>query len=123
MEMLEYRNSARGQLMALEDKSAMKGYLEIMMQGTTLKQKAYGTLVLSEMHVETIEQLRSLSWRAVLLRYFEKEMRTMSKIHALIAIPYLRTELQLRFAWCMIGLTRGENDSGERKDRKRRKCS
>ena len=32
--MLEYRNSARGHLMALEDKSAMEGYLETMMQGT-----------------------------------------------------------------------------------------
>ena len=40
MEMLEYRNSARGHLMALEDKIAMEGYLEMMMQGTTLKQKA-----------------------------------------------------------------------------------
>ena len=115
MEMLEYRNSARGHLMALEDKSAMEGYLETMMQGTTLKQKAYGTLVSSEMHAETIEQLVSLPWRAVVLRYFEEEMRTTPKIHALIAIPYVRTELQLRFAWCMIGLTRGEYDSEERK--------
>ena len=58
MEMLEYRNSARGQLMALEDKSAMEGYLETMMQGTTLKQKANGTLASSEMmQAETIEQL------------------------------------------------------------------
>ena len=38
MEMLEYRNSARGYVMALEDKSAMEGYLETMLQGTTLKQ-------------------------------------------------------------------------------------
>ena len=52
MEILEYRNSARGPLMALEDKSAIEGYLETMTQGT-LKQKAYGTLVLSEMHGET----------------------------------------------------------------------
>ena len=59
MEMLEYRNSARGHLMALEDKRAMEGYLETMTQGTTLKQKAYGTLV----HAETIEQLVSLPWR------------------------------------------------------------
>ena len=43
-EMREYRKSARGHLMALEVKSAMEGYLETMMQGTTLKQKAYGTL-------------------------------------------------------------------------------
>ena len=40
MEMLEYRKSARGHLIALEDKSAIKGYLETMTQGTTLKQKA-----------------------------------------------------------------------------------
>ena len=50
-----------------------------------------------------------------MLRLFEEEMRTTPKIHALIAMPYVRTELQLRFAWCMIGMTRGENDSEERK--------
>ena len=87
MEMLDYRNSARARLMALEDKSAMEGYLETRMQGTTLKEKAYGTLVMSEMHAETIEQLVSLPWRAVVLRYFEEEMRTTPKIHALTAIP------------------------------------
>ena len=85
------------------------------MQGTTLKPKAYGTLVLSEMRAEMIEQLVSPPWRAVVLRYFEEEMRTTPKIHALIAIPYVRTELQLRFAWCMSGSTRGEYDSEERK--------
>ena len=69
MEMLEYRNSARGHLMALEDKSAMEGYLETMIQGTTLKQKAYGTLASSEMQAETIEQLVCLPWKAVVLRY------------------------------------------------------
>ena len=67
MEILEYRHSARGHLMALEDQSAMEGYLETMMQGTTLKQKAYGTLASSEIHAETIEQLVSLPWRAVVL--------------------------------------------------------
>ena len=65
MEMLEYRNSARGHVMALEDKIAMEGYLETMMQGTTLKQKAYGTLASSEMQAETIDQLVSLPWKAV----------------------------------------------------------
>ena len=108
MEMLEYRNSARGHLMALEDKSAMEGYLETMIQGTTLKQKAYGTLASSEMQAETIEQLVSLPWKAVVLRCFEEKMRTTPKIHALITVPYVRFELLLRFAWCMIGLTRGE---------------
>ena len=46
-----------------------------------------------------------------MLRFFEEELRTTPKIHALIAIPYVRTELQLRFVWCMIGLTRAEHDS------------
>ena len=121
MEMLEYRNSARGYVMALEEKSAMEGYLETMLQGTTLKQKAYGTLASSEMQAETIEQLVSLPWKAVVLRYFEEEMRTTPRIHALMAVPYVRTELQLRFAWCMMGLTRGEYDSEERKRSKEEK--
>ena len=72
MELLEYRNSARGHLMALEDEIVIEGYLETMMQGNTLKQKAYGTLALSEMQAETIEQLVSLPWKSVVLRYFEE---------------------------------------------------
>ena len=93
----------------------MEDYLETMMQGTTLKQKLYGTLVSSEIYTEKIEQLGSLPWRAVVLRFFAEEMRTTPKIHALIAVPYVRTEVKLRFAWCMIGVTRGEYESEERK--------
>ena len=63
----------------------------------------------------------SLPWRAVVLRYFEEGMRTTPKIHALIAVPYVRTELQLRFTCCMIGLTHGEYDSEERKRSKEEK--
>ena len=107
--------------MALEDKSDMEGYLETMLQGTTFKQKAYGTLASSEMQAETIEQLVSFPWKAVVLRYFEEEMRTTPKIHALMAVPYVRTELQLSFAWCMMGLTRGEYDSEEKKRSKEEK--
>ena len=65
-----------------------------------MKQQAYGTLVSSEIHAETVDQFLSLPWRAVVLRHFEEEMRTTPKIHALIAIPYVRDELQLRFALC-----------------------
>ena len=63
MEMVECRNSARGHLIALEIKSDMKCYLETMIQGTTIKQKAYGTCVFSKLHAETIDQLMSLPWR------------------------------------------------------------
>ena len=121
MEMFEYRNSARRYVMALEDERAMEGYLEKMLRGTTLKQKGYGTLGSSEKQMETIEQLVSLPWKAVVLKYFEEEMRTAPRIHALMAVPYVRTELQLRFAWCMMGLTRGEYDSEERKRSKEEK--
>ena len=121
MKMLEYRNSAREYVMALEDKGAMEGYLETMLRGTTLKQKAYGTLASSEMQAETIEQLVSLPWKTVVLKYFEEEMRTTPRIHALMTVPYVRTELQLRFAWCMMGLTRGDYDSEERKRSKEEK--
>ena len=69
--------------MALEDKGAMEGYLETMLQGTTLKQKAYGTLASSEIQAETMEQLVSLPWKAMVLRYFEEEMRITPRIHAL----------------------------------------
>ena len=62
-----------------------------------MKQKAYETLAFSEMQTETVDQLVSLPWRAV------------------VAIPYVRTELQLRLAWCMTGVTMGEYDSEERK--------
>ena len=113
MEMLEYQNSARGYMMALEDEKAMEGYMKTMLQGTALKQKAYGILALSDIQAETMEQLVSLPWKAVVLRYFEEEMRTTPKIHTLVAVPYVRTELQLRFAWCMMGLTREEYDSEE----------
>ena len=65
----------------------MEDYLETMMQGTTLKQKIYGNLASSEMQAETIEQLVRLPWKAVVLRYFEEEIRTTPKIHALIAAP------------------------------------
>ena len=80
-----------------------------------MKQKAYGSLISSEMHAEPTDQLVILLWRAVALPHFEAEMRTTPKIHALIAIPYRRTELQLRFAWFMTGMTQGEYDSEERK--------
>ena len=88
MSIVDYRSSARGNLIALNNKGAMECYLEKLIQGTTMKQKAYGTLVSSEMHVETVDQSVSLPWRAVVLRHCEEEMRTTPKIHSLITIPY-----------------------------------
>ena len=95
----------------------MECYLEEMIHGATIKQKAYGTLVSSEMNAGTIDQLVSLPWRAVVLRHVEEETRTTRKIHALIR----RTDLQLRLAWFMTGLSREEYYSEERKRSKEEK--
>ena len=74
------------------------------------------------MHIETVDQVVSLPQGEMLVRHFEEEMRTTPKIHALIAIPYVRTELQLKLAWCMTGrLAMGEYDSDERKRSKEEK--
>ena len=56
MEKKEYRNSARGHLIALEKNSAIECYLQELTKGTTRKQKAYGTFASSEIHTETVEQ-------------------------------------------------------------------
>ena len=111
----EYKNSAIGHLIALENKSAMEYYLEEMIQGTRMKRNAYIALVSSGIHTETVEQLVRSVCRAVVLGDFGNEMRTTPKIHALVAIPYIRFELHLRFAWCMTRLTMGEYDSDKRK--------
>ena len=114
MEMTEYRNSARGHLIALENKSVMKCYLEEMIQGTTMKQKAYRMLVSFEMRAEAVDQLVSLPWRAVILRHFEEERQTTPNIQALIEIPYVRT-------WSMTKLTMEEYNSEESKRSKEEK--
>ena len=122
MEMLEYRNSARGYVMALEDEKAMEGYLETMFARhhpqAGRRMELWRRLTYRR---KRSSRLVSLPWKAVVLRYFEEEMRTTPRIHALVAVPYVRTELQLMFAWCMMGLTREEYDSEERKRSKEEK--
>ena len=47
MKWTEYRNSARGYLIAQDNNGAMECYLEEMIQGTTMKHQAYEKLVFS----------------------------------------------------------------------------
>ena len=47
MEMMEYKSSTRGHLIPLENKNAMKCYLEEFKNYTKIKQKAYETLASS----------------------------------------------------------------------------
>ena len=87
MEMMEYRNSARGHLIALENRVSMQCYLEETIPGTAMKKKPSGTLISSKMHTETVDHLVSLPWRAVVLRQFEEEKRITPNLPALKAIP------------------------------------
>ena len=107
MEMMKYKISAGGYLIALENKGAMECYLEENIKGTTMMQMDYRTLASSELHTETMDQLVSLPWRAVSLHHFEEEKRITPKVHALIATPSVKTVLQLRLAWCMTRLQMG----------------
>ena len=75
------------------------------------------------MHAETVDQLVSLCWKQVLLGYLETGKRTTTKVYALLAVSYLRTELQLRITWYFAGLTRDEYDSEERRRVRNKKCS
>ena len=76
MEMMEYRNSTRRHLLSPETKSAIEYYLEGRIHGPTMKKMAHGTCAFSEMLTETVNQLVSLPWRAVVLRHSEEKMRT-----------------------------------------------
>ena len=75
-----------------------------------MKQKAYGTLASSEMHTESVDQLVSLPWRVKVQRHFAEEICTSPNMLYVrhTCSMYVRTELQLRFAWCMTGLKIGE---------------
>ena len=84
------------------------------MNCTTMKQKAYRRLAFFEMRTETVDQLVSLPWRTLVLCHFEEKIRTTPKIHTLIAITFVRIELQLTLVWCIAGLTTGEYDPEER---------
>ena len=89
--MMEYRNSARGHLIALETKNALECYLEEMIKGTTMKQKAYGTLASSEVHAETVDQkivCYGGQWYYVIS---QMKCELLRKKHALMATPYIRT--------------------------------
>ena len=61
-----------------------------MIQGTKMKQKAYGTLIFSKMHAETYDQLGSLPWRVVVLCHFEEEMQTTPKIRVFFYYDIVR---------------------------------
>ena len=118
VEMLKARNSARGHLMAWSEKQAMQEYLKGLTENSNLNRKEYGTVMSSEANKIGLEKLLEISWRAALQRYFDETMHAPATVAAYLAHPCTRTDLQVRLAWCLMGIKKAEyeasNDSKSR---------
>ena len=118
VEMLKARNSARGHLMAWSEKRVMQEYLKELTENSNLNRKEYGTVMSSEANEVGLEKLLEISWRAALQRYFDEAMHASTTVAAYLAHPCVRTDLQVRLAWCLMGIKREEyeasNDSKSR---------
>ena len=118
VEMLKARNSARGHLMAWSEKRAMQEYLKELTENSNLNRKEYGTVMSSEANEIGLEKLLEISWRAALHRYFDETMHAPATVAAYLAHPCMRTDLQVRLAWCLMGIKKAEyeasNDSKSR---------
>ena len=118
VEMLKARNSARGHLVAWSEKRAMQEYLKELTENSKLNRREYGTVMSSEANEIGLEKLLEISWRAALQRYFDETMHAPVTVAAYLAHPCTRTDLQVRLAWCLMGIKKAEyeasNDSKSR---------
>ena len=111
VEMLKARNSARGHLMAWSEKRAMQEYLKGLTENSNLSRKEYGTVMSSEANEIGLEKLLEISWRAALQRYFDETMHAPATMAAYLAHPCTRTDLQVRLAWCLMGIKTAEYEA------------
>ena len=111
VEMLKARNSARGHLMAWSEKRAMQEYLKGLTENSNLNRKEYGTIMSSEANEIGLEKLLEISWRAALQRYFDETMHAPATVAAYLAHPCTRTDLQVRLAWCLMGIMKAEYEA------------
>ena len=113
VEMLKTRNSARGHLMAWSEKRAMQEYLKGLTENSNLNRKEYGTVMSSEANEIGLEKLLEISWRAALQRYFDETMHAPATVAAYLAHPCTRTDLQVRLAWCLMGIKKAEYEASD----------
>ena len=111
MEMMKARKSARGHLMVWLDKQAMQEYLKELETGSNLKREEYESVMSSEADENGFEILNKTSWRIALQKYFDQTMRTPSSVRAYMANPCVRTDLQVRLLWCLIGNRKWEYEA------------
>ena len=58
-----------------------------------------------------LEILLEISWRAALQRYFDETMHAPATVAACLAYPRIRTDLQVRLAWCLMGIKKAEYEA------------
>ena len=68
VEMQKARNSARGHLMAWDEKQAMQECLKELAENSNLSRKEFSTMMSSEANEIGLEKLLEISWRATLQR-------------------------------------------------------
>ena len=109
VEILKARNSARVHVMAWNEKQAMQEYLKELTENSNLNRKEYGTVMSSEANGIGLEKLLEISW---ILR---RDDACICDGGSTLAYPCARTDLQVRMAWCLMGIKKSEykanNDS------------
>ena len=65
----------------------------------------------SEANEIGLEKLLEISWKAALQRYFDKKMHAPATVAVYLAYPCTRTDLQVRLAWCLMGIKKAEYEA------------
>ena len=90
---------------------AMQEYLKELRENSNLNRKKYGTVMSSEANEIGLQKLLEISWRAALQTYFDETMHAPATVAAYLAYPCTRTDLQVRLAWCLMGIKKAEYEA------------
>ena len=90
--------------MAWSEKKAMQEYLQQLTENSNLKRKEFGTVMSSAANEIGLEQLLKISRMATLQKYFEETMYAPATVAAYLEYQCARTDLQIRLAWCLMGV-------------------
>ena len=97
--------------MAWVEKQAMQEYLKELTENSKLSRIEDGTVMSSEAHEIGLEKLLEISWRAAIQRYIDEKMHAPATVAAYLDYPCARTDLQVRLAWCLMGLKKAEHEA------------
>ena len=97
--------------MAWSEKHAMQEYLKELTEDSNLNRKEYGSVMSLKANEIGPEKLLEISWRAALQRYFDETMHATANVAACLAYPCAGTDLQVRLAWCLMGVKRSEYEA------------